>query len=241
MAVDSPLRIGEPVLRWSSRAHSIAEVESELARIWAGRDLTTTIEGDARPAHRGPDQRDEPHRHRAPPRARRALRGDDAGADRPAPVAHGRHRVGRSRRAVLGGRPGRGALRPAAGRRARDVRRDDPPDRRRRGGPASRRDRDPAHRPRPAGLDLVAGRTAVPGDARPRPVRARGPAHRRRVDVEWRRPGAADARWPSCSRRPGWPSATSPCCGRLAGGRPSPRSSTIRTSRRTFVRCVGWR
>ena len=45
MAVDTTLKIGEPVLRWSSRAHSIAEVESELARIWADRDLTTTVDG----------------------------------------------------------------------------------------------------------------------------------------------------------------------------------------------------
>ena len=36
----------EPVLRWSARAHSIAEVEQELARIWAGQDLTTQIEGE---------------------------------------------------------------------------------------------------------------------------------------------------------------------------------------------------
>ena len=47
MAVDTPLRIGEPVLRWSSRAHSIAEIESELARLWAGQDLTTTVEGES--------------------------------------------------------------------------------------------------------------------------------------------------------------------------------------------------
>ncbi len=36
----------EPVLRWSARAHSIAEVEQELARIWARQDLTTEIEGE---------------------------------------------------------------------------------------------------------------------------------------------------------------------------------------------------
>ena len=30
----------QPVLRWTARAHSIAEVEEELARIWAGQDLT---------------------------------------------------------------------------------------------------------------------------------------------------------------------------------------------------------
>lgn len=47
MAIDTPLRIGEPVLRWSSRAHSIAEIESELARLWAGQDLTTTVEGES--------------------------------------------------------------------------------------------------------------------------------------------------------------------------------------------------
>ncbi len=37
--------LNEPVLRWSARAHSIAEIEQELARIWAKQDLTTEIEG----------------------------------------------------------------------------------------------------------------------------------------------------------------------------------------------------
>ena len=46
MTTESPVPIGEPVLRWSSRAHSIAEIETELARIWASRDLTTTIDGE---------------------------------------------------------------------------------------------------------------------------------------------------------------------------------------------------
>ncbi len=46
MAIDSPQRIGEPVLRWSSRVHSVAEIETELVRIWADRDLTTTIDGE---------------------------------------------------------------------------------------------------------------------------------------------------------------------------------------------------
>jgi glucose-6-phosphate dehydrogenase assembly protein OpcA len=41
----TPIKIGEPVLRWSTRAHSIDEIESELARIWAGQDLTTDVEG----------------------------------------------------------------------------------------------------------------------------------------------------------------------------------------------------
>ena len=45
MTADAPLKIGEPVLRWSARAHTIAEIESELARIWAGQDLTTDVAG----------------------------------------------------------------------------------------------------------------------------------------------------------------------------------------------------
>jgi glucose-6-phosphate dehydrogenase assembly protein OpcA len=46
MANDSLIRFGEPVLRWSARAHSIAEIESELARIWSGQDLTATMDGE---------------------------------------------------------------------------------------------------------------------------------------------------------------------------------------------------
>ncbi|MBA2373850.1 MAG: glucose-6-phosphate dehydrogenase assembly protein OpcA, partial [Chloroflexi bacterium] len=49
--LDTPGRPGEPVLRWSSRARSIAEIETELARIWSRVDLTTTGEDDE-PARR---------------------------------------------------------------------------------------------------------------------------------------------------------------------------------------------
>ena len=45
-SVAPSMPLHEPVLRWSARAHSIAEVEQELARIWAGQDLTTEIEGE---------------------------------------------------------------------------------------------------------------------------------------------------------------------------------------------------
>jgi glucose-6-phosphate dehydrogenase assembly protein OpcA len=45
MITGAPVRLGEPALRWSTRAHSIAEIESELARIWASQDLTTDVEG----------------------------------------------------------------------------------------------------------------------------------------------------------------------------------------------------
>jgi glucose-6-phosphate dehydrogenase assembly protein OpcA len=40
MAIDTPARVGEPVLRWSGRADSIAGIETELMRIWASQDLT---------------------------------------------------------------------------------------------------------------------------------------------------------------------------------------------------------
>ena len=36
---------GEPALRWSSRAHSIADIEQELARIWAIPKLTAVVAG----------------------------------------------------------------------------------------------------------------------------------------------------------------------------------------------------
>src|SRR3990172_2382785 len=47
MATEIPLKVGEPVLRWTARAHTIAEIEQQLARIWATPDLTTEIEGEA--------------------------------------------------------------------------------------------------------------------------------------------------------------------------------------------------
>jgi len=46
MINDAPVKLGEPALRWSARAHSIAEIESELARIWASQDLTTSMDGE---------------------------------------------------------------------------------------------------------------------------------------------------------------------------------------------------
>jgi glucose-6-phosphate dehydrogenase assembly protein OpcA len=44
-APDAPVKLGEPVLRWSARAHSIPEIESELARIWAAQDLVLESDG----------------------------------------------------------------------------------------------------------------------------------------------------------------------------------------------------
>ena len=45
MITVAPVKLGEPALRWSARAHSIAEIESELARIWASQDLTADMGG----------------------------------------------------------------------------------------------------------------------------------------------------------------------------------------------------
>jgi glucose-6-phosphate dehydrogenase assembly protein OpcA len=44
--LDAPVRPNEPVLRWKSRAHSIEEVEVELARIWAQSNLDGSIDAD---------------------------------------------------------------------------------------------------------------------------------------------------------------------------------------------------
>jgi hypothetical protein len=38
--------VNEPVLRWSAHVHSIAEIETQLARIWADQDLTADVEGE---------------------------------------------------------------------------------------------------------------------------------------------------------------------------------------------------
>jgi glucose-6-phosphate dehydrogenase assembly protein OpcA len=46
VAPDAPIKVGEPVLRWKARAHSIPEIESELAKIWAQQDLTVDTDGE---------------------------------------------------------------------------------------------------------------------------------------------------------------------------------------------------
>jgi glucose-6-phosphate dehydrogenase assembly protein OpcA len=46
-----PGHVGRPVLRWSGRARSIPEIETELARIWAEQDLTTEMEGETGRRH----------------------------------------------------------------------------------------------------------------------------------------------------------------------------------------------
>lgn len=44
------ITLAEPVLRWSARAHSIADIEKELARIWAHQDLTVAdVSGEGAP------------------------------------------------------------------------------------------------------------------------------------------------------------------------------------------------
>jgi len=46
VAAPETIRPNEPVLRWRSRAHSIEEVEKELARIWAESNFTVDVDGD---------------------------------------------------------------------------------------------------------------------------------------------------------------------------------------------------
>ena len=45
-SVAPAMAIREPILRWSARAHSIAQIEQELARIWARQDLAIEVEGE---------------------------------------------------------------------------------------------------------------------------------------------------------------------------------------------------
>jgi glucose-6-phosphate dehydrogenase assembly protein OpcA len=46
VTTEAPVKPAEPILRWTARAHSIADIELELARIWASQDLTPEVEGD---------------------------------------------------------------------------------------------------------------------------------------------------------------------------------------------------
>ena len=142
---------------------------------------------------------------------RGALRRGDPGADRPAPVADGHHRLRRSGRPVVARREGRGGLRAAARGRAGDLRRRsdlDPP-------PAARPagiwalNCDAAHPPRPPGHGLVAGRAAIRDQARPRPAGRRGPAGGGRLDLERGRALAALGAGGICRRPPRSRSATS--------------------------------
>ena len=45
MSTQAPLTIGEPGIRFTARAHSIDEIEAQLARMWASQDLETTMDG----------------------------------------------------------------------------------------------------------------------------------------------------------------------------------------------------
>ena len=46
MAIDTPAKVGEPVLRWSARTDSIAGIEAELTKIWASQDQTAEADDD---------------------------------------------------------------------------------------------------------------------------------------------------------------------------------------------------
>jgi hypothetical protein len=46
VAAAAPPKPGEPILRWRSRAHSMEEVETELARIWAETNRAINVDAD---------------------------------------------------------------------------------------------------------------------------------------------------------------------------------------------------
>ena len=50
-SVPAAIARNQPVLRWSARARSIAEVEQQLARIWANQDLATEMDGEPGQRH----------------------------------------------------------------------------------------------------------------------------------------------------------------------------------------------
>ena len=176
-----------------------------------------------RAAHRGPDVRDEPRGHRAPPGDRRAVGRDHLPADRPPSVAHADRAVRGSRRPALAGRAHPGPLRAAARGRARDLLRADPPHRGRRDRPAPVRAGRAAAHPRPAGHGVVAGRAAARLGARGGAARDDGPPRGGRIVVDRRRARAAGASWRACSTATsGCRSATSRSSGSRAGARRSP-------------------
>ena len=67
VAIDTPAKVGEPVLRWSARADSIAGVEAELVQDLGQPGPDRRGGRRARSARRGADQRDEPGGRRARP------------------------------------------------------------------------------------------------------------------------------------------------------------------------------
>ena len=181
---------GEPALRWSSRAHTIDEVELELARIWSIPKLTATVAGvEERHVAARTSVMNLVVVARRPEIGEHA-RGDHPAAHRQAPLPDAHPHLGRPGEPVLARCPDPGLLRPATGRRVGDLRRADLHHRRRRCRAAPRGDRRAAAHPRPAGDAVVAGRAAVldeagrraPGDGQP-------PGHRR-VQLERRRPRA---------------------------------------------------
>ncbi len=46
MTTEAPASIAEPALRWSARAHSIAEIETEISRMWVAQDHPGHTDGD---------------------------------------------------------------------------------------------------------------------------------------------------------------------------------------------------
>ena len=183
-ADSTPATPGEPILRWTARAHSIAEIEIELTKIWAEQDRTVEIDG-------------ETARHVA---ARTSVMNLVIVARRPELA----ERCAATIQMLTGRHPSRTIVIQSAdpdGPSWLDARieahcimpRPDAPEIcaetiqltvRRRSRPAPVGDRDATPHPRPAGDRLVAGRTAAQERVGPRPAGRRRSTRGRRLDVE---------------------------------------------------------
>ncbi len=242
MTTEAPLAIGEPVLAGTARAHSIDEIEPQLARIWASQDLDDDDRRRTGAPRRGPDERDEPRRRRPEAGDRRAQRRGHPGPDRTPSVADDRSSGSAD--------PDGPSWLDARVEAHCVLPRDDAPEicaetiHLTSGGEAGRH---LAAIVTPLIIHDLPVTVWWPGEppfderAGARPAGGRRPPHRRRLDLERRRARPPASRWPACSRRPASRSATSRSSASRAGARRSRRSSTTPTSCRTCARCGGSR
>ena len=200
--VDPPTP-GEPTMRWASTAHTIDDIEKELARIWAQPDLV--VPGDDERGERG-------GRHIA---ARTSVMNLVVIARRPEIGERSAETISRltgrhpSRTLIvlsadpdgppwLDARIQAHCVLPRAGC-ARDLLRADLPHRGRRDRPAPVRAGRAAAHPRPAGHGVVAGRAAARLGARGRAARDDGPPGGGRIVVDAAMGSRGSRSWRGCS------------------------------------------
>ena len=237
----SSRRPSEPILRWSARAHSIAEIEAELSRIWAAQDLTVRVDG-------------ETTRHIA---ARTSVMNLVVVARRPEFA----EQCAATIQMLTGRHPSRTIVIQSAdpdGPSWLDARVEAHCVMPRPDAPETCAETIHVTCGGESGRHLAAIATPLiihdlpvtvwwPGEppltqpGRAGPAVRGGSPRRRRLDLERRRPGPAARDGRRSRSRPVSRSATSPSSGSRAGARRSPRSSTIRTSCPTCARCAGSR